>query len=163
MVTPKRDLNDEHRERFSVDPLDAAYAAGLIDGEGYVTIALTHNAGYPNPVYRGRIAVNMTTAEPLQWMLNTFGGSYFAYKTPPHPNHRPMIRWELQGRKVVPFLEALLPHFKLKHRQAELILKLYTDHHGAGQRAVSSEELARRAAIKAELDPLNRRGLHEGD
>lgn len=82
----------QHVPREEIAALDAAYAAGLIEGEGYVVMS----AGIP------RLGINMCDVEPLEQMLRIFGGRLTGPKLPKgKPHYRPQYIWHLNGWNVV--------------------------------------------------------------
>jgi hypothetical protein len=66
-----------------------AYAAGLIEGEGYVVQSGT----------TARLGINMTDREPLERMVEIFGGVIIGpYSRPGQPaHHKPRYAWNLNG------------------------------------------------------------------
>lgn len=130
-----------------------AYAAGFIDGEGYIG-ALIKSAG---PYVSARVAISGVVVAPLVFMQRRWGGvigSHAAYQ----PNRRDASNWVLTRKSlIVNLLADVRPLLLVKGAQADLVLEL-----AALPKLVRGqpcdELVARRIAIYEELRRLNRRG-----
>lgn len=100
--------------------IDLAYAAGIVDGEGCVSLTRCNRSdvasGYVNVL---KVAVAMTTPSIPTWLHTTFGGS-LTKKKASYNNHRDVYTWMVQSNQAQIFLEQLTPHLKLKAHQAKL-------------------------------------------
>src|SRR6266850_2550655 len=118
-----------------------AYAAGLIDGEGCVTV-------YNLPGDRGIIAkvqVNLTMSAPLIKLQEWFGGD-LCVCDPTHGQKKLQWAWRIQGKiPVTEFLNAIFPYLLIKQEQALLVLLACSTITKKGNfssgRAVISEEI----------------------
>ena len=81
-----------------------AYAFGLIDGEGCISINQPHNRGF----FSLNVEVTMSDEEPIKFLFDTFGG-YFQVKITRTVNNRVMYRWGLQSEKAQKFLKLIQP------------------------------------------------------
>lgn len=98
-----------------------AYAAGLIDGEGCISLSRYQNkSGF---TYSARVEVGMALkgSAVLIWLASTYGGTIRRTR---NSSERWMAAdcWGLFGAKAVPFLERILPYLKLKRNQAEMAI-----------------------------------------
>lgn len=102
---------------------DLAYAAGLFDGEGTVTLGRTHANKRRYPV----ISLTSTTKELVDIMKELFGGSIRARKIPKNPKHNQAWIWELTNDSAIEVLCKILPHLREpeKIRRADLIVRKY--------------------------------------
>lgn len=151
-----------------VSETEAAYMAGILDGEG--TIHLRYRPGdlsFPEGDRRRwrswacRIGVNNTSAELIAWINERFPGHVVAYGVK-NPKHKPMHEWRVLGSKARPVLEASLPYLVVKQRQAEIALEFIETIGGnTGRSGCRPEILERRIALEAELTELNRRGMSQ--
>lgn len=107
----------------------AAYAAGIIDGEGSFTIGREfsrkkdiYNIKVKKCWYRLQIQISNTNKEVLHWFQNKFGGLVF--QTKPTVTGLPVYHWNLNGanKKTEKFLLATLPYLIVKRRQALVAL-----------------------------------------
>lgn len=102
------------------------YAAGLIDGEGCITIGRHHKTIRGNNFieYRLEVIVNQTDGGAIDFMYGTFGGYIHKRNSKPNPNYRPFLyRWEIRGEKAMKFLKRIIPFLKIKKQQAELAIQ----------------------------------------
>ena len=124
----------------SLPPAERAYVAGLIDGEGCITVS--QSKGY----YSARLDVGM--AEPALTLLNqlheTFGGSL-------RQNRRETakwaaaFRWTLMGKKAAAFFICIGPYLRLKQEQARLA-------------AMAQKDRTKAASLKKQVSNLNQKG-----
>jgi hypothetical protein len=109
---------DNQQERL----VRLAYLAGIIDGEGWIGLTRHTNkevrSGYTIiPV----ISIHMVGKQAIETIYEMFENvglpSYYIHL-------QTSSRWSIKGRKrVVPVLEALLPHLRIKKAQAQLVLE----------------------------------------
>ena len=112
------------------------YLAGLIDGEGHISITRSDKPEYrtqrgkmklhPCPVRYGLVvAVTNTDIRLMKWLKEMFGGSYNGGKPfKGHPNWKPKYQWNVCGNKEKELiLLALLPYLVLKREQAIIALE----------------------------------------
>lgn len=98
-----------------IPEVDWAYAAGIIDGEGCISLG-QHSGGIGLAL---QIIVGMKGDLVTPWLFETFGGSHY----PPYPDSGNVTsKWILRGDGIAPFLEGVIPFLKLKKPQAELAL-----------------------------------------
>lgn len=100
-----------------MSPTEAAYLAGIIDGEGTILV-------YPRPP-SSRLSVRVVvvnTDEPLMDWLETLGGNRNWKTTRPtnysdHP--KPCWSWVVNGMNAVAILKQVLPYMIIKKAKAE--------------------------------------------
>lgn len=113
-----------------MDIPDLAYAAGIIDGEGCITIAKSpvyRNRRQLNPQYQLRVAVVMTDPSACKWLHEKWPGGFSCL----HPERynsraRKTYAWNLTANKAASFLGAIRPFLKIKHRQAMVAIQFQT-------------------------------------
>ena len=104
---------------------DIAYIAGLIDGEGYLGIKKTPRLynGRVNPQYQERIQIRMVDEQAIEFITNTFGGTY--HKESPHAaKGRPLYCFATTDKQSVKIITTILPYLRVKNRVAETVLRL---------------------------------------
>jgi len=134
-----------------------AYLAGVLDGEGHITVLRSKNAACANGIqYRPYINITNTSKALMDWILENFGGSVKTV-TKRDGNRKPVSYWYMTGRNAASLIGQVLPYLVVKHRQAVLLLEFY---------AVKSKgswlddgELCRREALVNDLKSLNKRGV----
>lgn len=109
---------------MQLEPTVAAYLAGVIDSDGFITIQRSRHAAYPDKVYYGaQVGISGTRSEPHDLASSLFGGKVSSY-TPKNPKHRVQHQWSRIGRGAVPVIEAVRPYLRIKQEQADLALCL---------------------------------------
>ena len=118
---------------------DLIYLAGIVDGEGCVSVTYKTKARHE----RIRLTVSNTDRNLIDWLTSRVGGS--VSKNQPKGNRKPAYHWEIYSSKAFIVLTLLLPYLKLKKRQAELCLQFHTDK-------------SKRAWITKQIRRMNKRG-----
>jgi hypothetical protein len=109
-----------------IEPTTLAYLAGIIDGEGAVTIARIRDPRYADGVYyRGQVQVGNTRRDLVDYLNRVFPASI---QGPYQPRNsiraKPVYYWISNGKMARVMLRAVMPYLLLKRRQAELCLEL---------------------------------------
>lgn len=101
---------------------DIAYAAGLIDGEGTVSLKKGRRGAWRTPI----LCMSSTSRELVDFMQTTFGG-WISVKKTMRRHHAPGWFWELHRDSALDALKALLPHIRepAKMRRIRMILDEY--------------------------------------
>ena len=93
---------------------DWAYAAGIIDGEGSISIHRKQKS------FVLAVQVGVTDLILVDWMWITFGGNINHYQPP--GDRKEVFIWKLHGTKAQEFIRGIMPYLKLKIEKAELAL-----------------------------------------
>ena len=136
---------------------DLAYVAGIIDGEGCITITKDKRPTYPG--FQLRIQVNMANEWLPAWLRFSFGGSLREIVV--KENQQRQWAWIIQSNSAMQFLKLVLPYLKIKRSQAELCMEMQrakdTRRKGGKWRARTSIE---REAEEIAYNQI--RGMHKG-
>ena len=105
-----------------VDVEELAYAAGLFDGEGSISLVRQKN----NRTHSPQVSVASTYYEVVLWFQRRFGGSIVT-KQPRKSNHSVSYDWRLTDRRALAFLELIRPYLVIerKIRRIDLLLNDY--------------------------------------
>ncbi len=112
---------------ITASPIEWAYLAGIIDGEGCVdaveTLPRTKRNVSPN--FRIRLHVTNTSAHLISWISERFGG-YVVVKARPGQHKATKTCWNVKwtGGYAELILKGCLPYLIVKKYQAELAFKL---------------------------------------
>ena len=120
---------------------DLAYVAGIIDGEGSISILRCDNES--NKQYKSfklRVIVTNTNEWLIQWLVFAFGGSIGC--RPGKASHQPYFSWTLYGSQGAKFLQLILPYLKLKRPQAEIAITFQQNKSLRGRRRRTEEQKA---------------------
>lgn len=105
-----------------------AYAAGLVDGEGTITLSAKHSDtnsySYRFPI----VSVSSTTMTFLSFLKANYGGHICRHKKSKE-HHSQAYSWRVIYDNAILFLIKILPYMKEpeKIRRAKLIVKNYKD------------------------------------
>lgn len=145
----------------------AAYMAGILDGEGSLTIGnYSSNTETGDKHYQVNIAVCSTDKILIDWIVEVFGGYQGTY-TPNQMsrNGRKQVhRWQCSSNRLLHICEICLPFLTIKKRQAEILIqmrKTYTDLHNVkgkqNAQRLPKEILDIRQSLFEELKGLHNR------
>lgn len=99
-----------------------AYAAGLFDGEGTISI---HKEVFRsgNTGYRLRVRMANTDRDVLEWMRTHFNGSVNQHKQV--KCHKPYWEWVIGSAEAERFIRKIYPylHIKLNHARVALTFR----------------------------------------
>ncbi len=101
---------------------DAAYIAGLVDGEG--TLSLSHRHRNENRQFV--ISISNTEAQLLNYVCRTVGAGRITRKRINKSNHTPSGTYAIDNRQALDLLEQITPYLKTyKAKRARLVLDHY--------------------------------------
>lgn len=136
-----------------------AYAAGIIDGEGALTITAIENE--KRKIFQSAVGVSSTDEILIDWILDVFGGWKKAYtpKQTPVNSRKKVYRWQITGKNLDIFIALIDPYIVIKKREIEL-LKLYrkTSQKNVGGGGLPQETIDLRKKYAAELHKIHCRG-----
>lgn len=130
-----------------------AWAAGFVDGDGYIVVQRRKCNGYTGHYLR--LGVNHVAIEPLLEMQKLFGGKI--EKQNPATvsgNRKQRHRWTLSTKAAAEALKQMLPYMKNKQSVAALALDFQKTIGNHGQK-VSSFVTEQREWFKEQIASLN--------
>ena len=135
---------------------DAAYAAGIIDGEGTILIESQHGNG-TKAAMQLTVRVAMNNVAVLEWLREHFSG--FLTAPPAHEasgKHKQLFYWTVKSRKAAAFLLVIRPYLKAKLAQADVGIVLQGMKHwgGCGKYYFSEERAAIEQLLKEKISSL---------
>lgn len=103
--------------------VDLAYVAGIIDGEGCISLNFQNKN---NSVFAIRVQVGNTNEWLLQWLKFAFGGRTVLVndKRMEIRGWKPLYRWYLRNAEALDFLKLIYPYLRIKRTQAEIAIKV---------------------------------------
>lgn len=104
--------------------MDIRYLAGLIDGEGTITLSREHARA---KVRRPVLSIQMCDEELIREICLNYGGTVVV-RHPRSANSNPSWTWTLTNDRAVKLLHQLRPHLRLRSKRlrAAFILDLLT-------------------------------------
>lgn len=108
--------NTDHLKRLNES--EKAYLAGLMDGEGCITIAFNKRPKFSNCDLT--IQIYNTCQKTMQYVRKKLGGALNSKQNKPN---RICYRWQASCYEAEAVLKILLPHLRIKILQAKVALK----------------------------------------
>ena len=106
----------------ALNSIDAAYIAGLIDGDGTITLTRKHQ----NENRQLAITISNTERALLEFTLNTTGVGKITNKRTSRSHHTPSFTYAIYNRQALALLEQIFPYLRsYKSKRAHIILKHY--------------------------------------
>ena len=111
-----------YRKTAELTASDAAYIAGLIDGEGTVTLSRKH-AGEKRQL---AVSISSTERRILEFVLHRVSAGKITRKKTSSANHSPSFAYSLWNRQALELLRQTAPHLQsYKRLRARRILDHY--------------------------------------
>ena len=144
---------------YIVFMINHAYTAGLIDGEGYVSVIPSYHKN--NRVYYVPcIKVASVTKCLVDYLHDNYGG-HITYRVHKRANQRPSYSWELKNMdNVSSFIDKIYDFLLVKKRQSELVKECcsLTRYNNPKSEKYDPLVFKRKEEIHKELLVLNHRG-----
>lgn len=142
---------------------DKAYLAGLIDGEGTVSIVRLRGRKVGFQHYIACVELSNTNWSMIQWVMERLGGSVVVDARKKVIGQKQIYRLGLRNRLAEKVLREVFPYLVLKSAQAELVLELRERINSLNRKRLSEAERSYRAHLFDECAKLNRRGYRDAE
>lgn len=136
-----------------------AWAAGFMDGGGFITIQTSHRK--VNGVsYKGfylRVGACQASEPPLKELQALFGGNINPKNSGPNPegyNRKSQWVWTISSKQAESALQQMLPYL-LHKREVALLALDFQSRMTNSTRKISEEMLAYRVATKEKIAAIN--------
>ena len=137
-----------------------AYAAGVIDGEGCISISADlyrqRTASTTIPYHSLQVDVANIDRRLPEFMCRHFGGSIMQGA---RPNRKPYYRWAIRSKAAEAFLRLVYPFLAIKKEQADIAFRFRKTFGNSG-RIITPERLAERTILRQDLMMLKRSDCH---
>lgn len=111
-----------YRTTKNISPVDAAYIAGIIDGEGTITLTRKHR----NENRQLAITISNTEYPLLEYILICVGAGKITGKRTTKEHHTPSFTYAIYNRQALSLLEQIYPFLRTyKAARSTIILKNY--------------------------------------
>lgn len=145
--------------------VDAAYLAGILDGEGCISLQRYKQAGRDGEGKRGAksfgysltVSVEINSEAVVLWLIDLFGGNYSTRHR--SGNRKRQYKWSVYGKACKPILEIALPYMKVKNAQAEIALD-FIETIGVYGSVVADDVIEQRNLLVGEMREWNQRGAY---
>jgi hypothetical protein len=120
------------------DKAKYGYIAGIMDGEGTITICRSEYIAHkkriakngdvkfydsPTVGFHVKVSVKNTDVRLMKWLVSRFGGEFYPDKSPKPSNHKDAYVWHHKAESKQEFLLAILPYLIMKREQALVALE----------------------------------------
>ncbi len=148
-------------ERHAIaDATDRAWMAGLVDGEGCVSVVAVQPTTGVNESHSMRLQIRMADTEAVERVVEITGMSNVTYDLATTEGSRPAQQWKISGDKAADVLADIYPFLTVKRRQAIVGWNLQRLKDGVvtkrGQ-PIPGENMAKRRLLHDVLRKLNQR------
>lgn len=142
--------------------LELAYLAGIIDGEGCITINLRHPRDGRSIRHDLNVQCNMQNQKAILLLGQIFGGLK-NYRVKDKKSNKIVYEWRVSNRKAYECLKQLFPYLRVKKEQALLGIEFHEKCMDikrigkfGGERKLTTEELEIRTKYRRKLQKLKR-------
>lgn len=122
MIAPPSKPLAIYRTVQRLAPEAAAYVAGLVDGEGTITLSLEHRGE------RRRIVVSISNTDRalLEFVRETVGAGWITAKRTYSERHTPSFAYKITNRQALDLLSQIARYLKTyRARRAEMAIQHY--------------------------------------
>uniref|UniRef100_A0A6H2A3W2 Putative HNH homing endonuclease n=1 Tax=viral metagenome TaxID=1070528 RepID=A0A6H2A3W2_9ZZZZ len=142
-----------------------AYAAGIVDGEGCISIGgKSLGAGKPRRLIMLLSVVN-TNEWLIRWLKMQFGGNIRSNK-PTNPRAKLKWIWRVESKKASEIIKLIMPYLQIKRPQAELAIEFQSRKKYRGgtlaMRCLTDDEHALNEADVTLMHIYNKKGIADG-
>jgi len=103
---------------------EKAYLAGIVDGEGTITLSRQHKNQTPSP----QVSISNNNLDLLEYIKNITNCGIICPKKKYKPHHQQSWHWQTRSVSDSLFiLKEIQPFLLVKKTQADLILKYYKE------------------------------------
>jgi hypothetical protein len=116
---------------------EAAYLAGIIDGEGSIYIGnFSRNPTTGAPYYQTVIEVSSTDKCLIEWLSEIFGGRFSKYTKNQLPGNsrKPAYKWMVTGILIDHLIKLAYPYIVIKKDQCDIMLQMRETYKETGMR-----------------------------
>lgn len=111
-----------YKKVTTLSKVNAAYIAGIIDGEGTITLSKKHKKDNRQL----SITISNTEMPLLEFILETIEAGKITNKKTYKDHHTPSMTYAISNRQALDLLSQITPYLKTyKKQRADLILKDY--------------------------------------
>lgn len=111
-----------YRQTRTLSKEEAAYLAGVVDGEGTISLSRRHRNDNRQLV----ISIANTERELLEYIQQIVGVGRITNKRTVRANHTPSATYVIENRQALSLLEQIAPYLRTyKTKRAELVIRDY--------------------------------------
>lgn len=131
---------------------DAAYFAGIVDGEGCIQLQPSTNK-HGKTYVSARVSIDNTNLAVLERAHTLFGGSI--HKKPANKwSKRQLYAWVASGNEALELCRQIVPYMIIKQNQAELLIAYCIKFTPNRYNQTAQESLSERLAMATSLSSM---------
>lgn len=112
----------KYRKVKKLSPEEAAYLAGLIDGEGTIALTRKHRGEHRQLM----VSISSTEQPLLKYVKKVIGAGRITNKCTYQSNHTPSVTYAISNRQALDVLVQVSTYLKTyKAKRAQLVLRRY--------------------------------------
>jgi hypothetical protein len=143
-------------------PTQASYVAGLVDGDGCISI--THQRARGPDTYSITFRIENTSEELLQWLYAVTGAGVLGNSSHEgakwdRPNIKPMYKWNVYPKELREFLPQIEPYLVLKRERAQITVEWLKRSLVYRGRRTTDDHRRWKTKNCARMQELNKRGV----
>ena len=143
----------------SLSKIDAAYIAGIVDGEGCIGIYRTGGHKRKDAARLSlRLTVGSTYKPLLNWLRSTTGIGGVCVHSSGGERNKPSWEWQARGRQAVELLFQLVPYVVIKEKQIHIACEFANSMGMGGRHELTPRTVVMREKMAQAIHKLNRRG-----
>ncbi len=141
-----------YKSLWNLPPIELAYIAGLLDGEGCITIVKGHHTRlHPNwsPEYALHVSVANQFVPALEYLKSATGlGSI-------QRDRGKNFKWLINCQQAAELLKVIRPHLRIKFKQADIAIKFQSLLSVRYHQTLTNAQKLERANLKLDIMRLN--------
>lgn len=145
---------------YNLSQLEIAYLAGIMDGEGCVSIMKSKplsNTSSPSHILR--ITIANTNKDLIDWLGVKMGGCTRRASRANYPSAwKDSWQWHIEGFKAMEFLCLVEPYLIIKKAQASIGIEFQKKKTLSTGKRLEKEEILFRDSFRNRLTTLNKKG-----
>ena len=143
-----------------LNQFEVAYLAGIVDGEGCISINKAKPRGRSkNPCHVLRITIANTNRDLINWLAIKMGGCSRKSSRAKYPaNWKDSWQWHIEGFPAMELLCLVEPHLIIKKAQAIIAIEFQKKKSISNGKVLPEEEVFLRDGFRNRLMNLNKKG-----
>lgn len=138
--------------------IDFAYIAGIVDGEGTITIGRGRKNYHYNWTYNAVVGVTNTNLELLNWLRDSTRIGNICQNTK-ILGSKQGYQWNLRSYEILNFLEYISLFLKIKKEQAKIVTEFLIKNRPSNKHQPATElEIEFRCSMYYRIHALNEKG-----
>ena len=153
-------LQQPYEKHLIKNELDRSYLAGLIDGEGCITILKTKSSHCDSYSYPPIVQIRMCDEEVLKWFASLIGAKYPSpelYNSQKNNNQKPSFNVKATAQKAMNLIVDIYPFLRVKTKQAIIAYNHQLSRSKTNYQKRSHQQIEKEEYCKSLINSLNQK------